>query len=125
TRAGRPDSPGRMFGPPPARLPQLLRSLKSPKPECALEPPAGLAAALRLQLGVGVVIGVNVASGVPAGSRRLALLIARKTAVAAPGAEIAALDAERIVLRGGGKRAGRQGGGAYQQQLQCPSHGVL
>src|ERR1700694_3676629 len=124
TLACRPDSPGRMFGPPPARLLTPLRSPKSPKLECALEPPSGLAGTIRLQLGIGVEIGIGVAIGVPAGGRRLALLVARETAVAAPGAEIAALDAERIIPRRRGQRADDGSGTAQHQRLEYPWHRI-
>src|SRR3954469_4040996 len=102
THAGRPDSPGRMFAPPPAQLLTPLRSPKSSKRECALEPPSGLSAAIGLRSGVGAEIGIGVAISVPAGGRRLALLVARKAAIATVRAEIAALDAERVVARRGG-----------------------
>src|SRR5882757_7744929 len=124
TLAGRPDSPGRMFGPPPARLLTPLRSPKSPKLERALESPSGLAGTIGLQLGIGVEIGIGVAIGVPAGGRRLALLVARKTAIAAPGAEIAALDAEGIIPRRGGQRADRRDGTTQHQRLEDPWHRI-
>src|ERR1700730_3828068 len=125
THAGRPDSPGRMFAPPRARLLTPLRSPKSPKLECALEPPSGLSAPIGLQFGVGAEIGIGVAPGVPPGGRRLALLVARETAVAAPGAEIAALDAEWIISRRGGQRADDGSGTAQHQRLEYPWHRML
>src|ERR1700731_2482305 len=94
--AGKPDKPDRTSGPPPALL-RPSRSPKSPRPECASEPPWGLAAAIGLRFRFGVKIGILRAIGVPAGGGRLALLIARKTAIAAASAEIAALDAEWII----------------------------
>src|SRR4030081_820575 len=88
THAGTPDNPERRSGPPPVPPLQLYSLPKSPKLKCASEPPSGLAAAVRLQLSVRVVLGVNVAIGVAAGGGRLALLVARKTAIAAACAEI-------------------------------------
>src|SRR6266404_1605899 len=101
TRACKPDSRDRRFGPPPARPPRPSRSPKSPKPDCASVPPSGLAAAIRLQFRLGNEIGIFRAIGVAAGRARLALLEARKAAIAAACAEIAALDAEWIILRRG------------------------
>src|SRR6478735_7166341 len=98
TRAGRPDSRGRMFGLPPARRPTPSRSPKSPEPKCASEPLSGLPGAIGLRLRFGTEIGVGVAIGVAAGGRRLALLVARKTTVAeVAAADITALDAERKI----------------------------
>src|SRR6202022_2785485 len=111
--------------PAPARRLRPSRSPKSPEPECASEPPSGFLAAIRLQLGVGAEIGVGVAIGVPAGGRRLALLVARKTAVATASAEITALDAEWEIPRRGGERAHRRGRAAHHQRPKCPSHRVL
>src|ERR1700676_5353286 len=88
THAGIPDKPDRRSGPPPVLL-RPSRSPKSPRPECASEPPWGLAAAIGLQFRVDAEIGIGAAIGIAAGGRRLALLIARKTAIAAPCAEIA------------------------------------
>src|SRR3979411_2773470 len=73
--AGRPDNPGHMFAPPRARLLTPLQLPKSSKLECALEPPSGLSAAIGLRFGVGAEIGIRVAISVPAGGRRLALLV--------------------------------------------------
>src|SRR5260370_21761641 len=75
THAGRPDSPGRMFGRPPARLLTPVRSPKSPKPECASEPPSGLADSVGLHFGVVAEKGDLGAIGVPAGNESLALLV--------------------------------------------------
>jgi len=60
-----------------------------------------LAAAIRLQFRLGSEIGIFRAIGVAAGRASLALLVAGKTAIAAACAEIAALDAEWIILRRG------------------------
>src|SRR5713226_156259 len=123
TRAGKPDSSDRTSGPPLALL-RPFRSPKSPRPECASEPPSGLAATVRLQFSIGVEIGVSGAIGAPAGGGRLTLLVAGKTAVAAASAEIAALDAEWVILRRGGERAWHRGA-ARHQRPDCPSHGVF
>src|SRR6267378_1525868 len=122
TRAGTPDSPGRRFGPPPARPSRSSRPPTSPKPDCASVPPSGLAAAIRLQFRLGSEIGIFRAIGVAARRARLALLVARKTAIAAACAEIAALDAEWIILRRGRDSAWRRGGAAHHQRPHCPSH---
>src|SRR5213592_168992 len=105
THAGKPDSPERRFGPPLARPSRSSRPPKSPKPDCASVPPSGLAVVIRLQFRLGCEIGIFRAIGVSAGSAGLALLVAGKTAIAAACAEIAALDAERIILRRGGDGA--------------------
>jgi len=60
TRAGKPDSPDRTSGRPPALL-RPSRSPKSQRPECALEPPWGLAAAIGLQFRVDAEIGIGTA----------------------------------------------------------------
>src|ERR1700682_1529924 len=57
TTAGKPGKPDRTSGPPPALL-IPSRSSKSPRPECASEPPWGLAAAIGLQFRFGVQIGI-------------------------------------------------------------------
>src|SRR5260370_372625 len=114
-----------MFGPPPARLLRPSRSLGSPKPECASEPPSGLAAAVGLQLGAGVEIGVGVAIGVPAGGGRLALLVARKTAVASTCGEIATPDAERQLPSRGRCRVYCSDHSDGHQRPQRSAHGNL
>src|SRR5207253_10051714 len=93
----RPDSPGRTFGPLLAQPRTTSRLQKALKPACASESPSGLAAAVRLQFGVGSEIGIGIAISQSPGRRRLALLVARKTAIAAASAEIAALDAKWVV----------------------------
>src|SRR6267378_8254949 len=125
TRAGTPDSPGRRFGPPPARPSRPSRPPTSPKPDCASVPPSGLAAAIRLQFRLGSEIWIFRAIGVAAGRARLALLVAGKTAIAAARAEIAALDAEWIIPRRRGQGVQGRERTAHQQSPECCSHGFL
>src|SRR5882672_6877267 len=125
TRAGKPDSPGRRFEPPPASLLRPSRSPKLPKPDFASVSPSRQAGTIRLQFGVDTVIGIDVAIGVAAGGRRLALLVARKTAIAAARAEIAALDAEWIIPRRRGQGVQGRERTAHQQSPECCSHGFL
>ena len=124
TCAGRPDKPDRTSGLPPAPL-RLPRSPISPKPDYASVPLWGLAAAIRLQFRLGGKIRVFRAISIPAGSARLALPVAGKTAIAASGAEIAALDAEREILRRGRDDAGCRDGAAHHQCPDCPPQGIL
>src|SRR6267378_4278289 len=95
TRADRPDSLDHTSAPPPARPPRPPQPPESPKPECASEPLSGWAGPIGLQLRFGVEIGVGVAIGIPAGGRRLALLVARKGAVTET-RKFIALNAKRI-----------------------------
>src|ERR1700738_1115798 len=81
------------------RLAGAPRSPKPPTPESASEFLSGQAAAIDRQLGVGVEIRIFRAIGVTSGGGCLALLVARKAAIAARAAEIAALDAERKLPR--------------------------
>src|SRR6266852_4282125 len=98
--AGKPGSPDHRSGRCRVLRPQPSRLPKSPKPKCASQSPFGLAAAIGLHFRLGAEEGVHVAIGIPAGGRRLALLVARETAIAAAGAEIAALDAVGVIARG-------------------------
>src|SRR5258705_518329 len=125
TRAGTPDSPGRMFGPPPARPSRPPRP-PSPKPDCASVPPSGLAAAIGLQFRLGSEIGIFRAIGVAAGRARLALLVARKGAVAET-RNLTALNAERIAASDGfGRHGAKHGQSARRQHSQnCITHESL
>src|ERR1700716_4081109 len=94
-----------------ARKPQRRRAPISPKPCCASEPPSGQPAAIALQFRSRIEVWIFGTPGVPSGGSGLTLLVARETAIAAPGAEIAALDAVGIV-------AGHRGRRRYRNQ-QC------
>src|SRR5712692_5690772 len=87
--------------------------------------PVARVATIGLQFGIGAVIGIGVAIGVPARGGRLALLLARKTAVAAAGTEIASLDAEWEFPRRGGQRTRSRAGTAQYRRPKHLSHGVL
>src|ERR1700737_610549 len=75
THAGRPDSSDHTSEPAPARLPRPSQSPESRKPECASEPPSGLAGTTRLQLVIGAEIGVGIAIGGPARGRPPTLFV--------------------------------------------------
>ncbi len=111
--------------PPPVPRSRPPRSPQSPKPDFASVCPSGYVATIGLQFGIGAVIGIGVAIGVPARGGRLALLLARKTAVAAAGTEIASLDAEWEFPRRGGQRTRSRAGSAQYRRPKHLSHGVL
>src|SRR5258708_3429628 len=117
-RAGKPDRLDHRSEPPPARLPTPPRSPTSP--ERASEFPFGLAGTIGLQFRVGVEIGIGVAIGVAPGGGCLALLVARKTAIA--GAEVATPEAERVIPRGGVGRSERGCGRDNKQSKKCFWH---
>src|SRR4029077_13656419 len=88
----KPDSPDHRSAQMRAPPLKAFRSRESSAREHASEPPSRVIVTVRPC--VAVVIGIRIAPGIASRRRRLTLLIADKTAIAAPCAKVAASDTE-------------------------------
>ena len=83
---------------------------------CASAYPSGLAAAIAGRFRLGIEVGICFAPTFTSGGGGLALLIARKAAVAARPANLAALDAI------GTRRCRHRGRARHRHRQKCPTH---
>jgi len=83
---------------------------------CASASPSGLAAAIPERFRLGIEVGICFAPAATSGGGGLALLIARKAAVAARPANLAALDAI------GTRRCRHRGRARHRHRQKCPTH---